>query len=159
MGAALSLFGKINEESPTFSLLKKTAEYEIRRYAKATAVETTYEAVWDFFVLYLKSWIIRNFNVNRNTCWEVKGRVSCPWRSTLAWCRRQRTTKTRKFPWRYVYYDILLSLSFDWKIAQRHPFRWEEAKYNRSTTWDSSCPRAKLKRKAMHRHHREKALE
>jgi hypothetical protein len=45
MGAALSLFGKINEESPTFSLLKKTAEYEIRRYAKATAVETTYEAV------------------------------------------------------------------------------------------------------------------
>jgi hypothetical protein len=25
-----------------------------------------------------------NFTVNRNTCWEVKGRVSCPWRSTLA---------------------------------------------------------------------------
>ena len=45
MGAALSIFGKINEESPHFSLLKKTAEYEIRRYAQAIAVETSYEAV------------------------------------------------------------------------------------------------------------------
>ncbi len=45
MGAALSIFGKINEESPHFSSLKKTAEYEIRRYAQAIAVETSYEAV------------------------------------------------------------------------------------------------------------------
>merc|ERR1712070_61701 len=44
MGAALSIFGKINEESPHFSLLKKTAEYGIRRYAQAIAVETSYEA-------------------------------------------------------------------------------------------------------------------
>ena len=50
MGAALSIFGKINEESPPFSLLKKTAEYEIRRYAQAIAVETSYEAVRLFFV-------------------------------------------------------------------------------------------------------------
>ena len=50
MGAALSIFGKINEESPHFSLLKKTAEYEIRRYAQAIAVETSYEAVRLFFV-------------------------------------------------------------------------------------------------------------
>ena len=49
MGAALSVLGKINEESPSFSLLKKTAEYEIRKYAKSTAIETTYEAVRDFF--------------------------------------------------------------------------------------------------------------
>ena len=50
MGAALSIFGKINEESPQFSLLKKTAEYEIRRYAQVIAVETSYEAVRLFFV-------------------------------------------------------------------------------------------------------------
>ena len=49
MGAAFSVLGKINEESPSFSLLKKTAEYEIRKYAKSTAIETTYEAVRDFF--------------------------------------------------------------------------------------------------------------
>lgn len=51
MGAALSIFGKINEESPHFSLLKKTAEYEIRRYAQSIAVETSYEAVRCFLYI------------------------------------------------------------------------------------------------------------
>ena len=52
MGAALSIFGKINEESPHFSSLKKTAEYEIRGYAQAIAVETSYEAVRCLFFVY-----------------------------------------------------------------------------------------------------------
>jgi hypothetical protein len=60
MGAALSIFGKINEESPHFSSLKKTAEYEIRRYAQAIAVETSYEAVRLFF-LCAETSLVREF--------------------------------------------------------------------------------------------------
>lgn len=44
MGAVQSVFGKISEESPKFTLLKKTCEFEIRKYSKSVAIETYYEA-------------------------------------------------------------------------------------------------------------------
>jgi hypothetical protein len=51
MGAVQSVFGKISEESPKFTLLKKTCEFEIRKYSKSVAIETYYEAVRLFYYI------------------------------------------------------------------------------------------------------------
>lgn len=44
MGIVLSIFGKISEESPIHSVIKKTLSYEVREYAAAVAVETSYSS-------------------------------------------------------------------------------------------------------------------
>ena len=42
MGAFLSIFGRVTEETPSFSVLKKTDEYETRRYSPSVAITTSY---------------------------------------------------------------------------------------------------------------------
>jgi hypothetical protein len=44
MGIVFSIFGKISEESPAHKIVKKTPSYEVREYAAAVAVETSYSS-------------------------------------------------------------------------------------------------------------------